>query len=309
MDVISRINGGNGYTVSVEIEPPLMGTGIESVFKILDPLVELGISYVDITYHPEQIIRYDGDGTPVFQRKRPGTLDVSVAIKEKYEKKCVEPVPHIICSGFTRESTEEILTELSYMGIRNMMALRGDPRKGPDGRFLPFAAESGGHSHANELIEQIASFKGDNCIGATFYPEGHKESESAEKDIYWSKVKVDAGASFLVTQMFFDNAAYWRSVELAKKKYGIKVPIIPGVMPISLLNQLELLPNFFGCSIPKDLRDRIERHRDDREAIRRIGIDWCVEQCLSLRENGAPSLHLFASRNAPAEEVIRAIRL
>ena len=316
--VIDRINGGNGDIISVEIEPPFSGKGIGDVFDVLDPLVNLGVSYIDITYHPQQIIGYDRRllfwrKKPIFQRKKPGTLGVSVAIRDRYRD--VEPVPHVICSGFTANETEELLIDLDYMGISNILALKGAPRKGPNNEFMPFKQEGGGHGHANELIEQIVNYNSDFCIGTACYPEGHIPgylegpilADPVGYDLPFLKLNIEAGAEYLVTQMFFDNEFYLRFVDRVRKS-GIDVPVVPGLMPIYWHSHLKTLPGVFGASVPEKLVEQVERFKDDKEAIKQVGVEWCIEQCLDLRKEGVPSLHLFASRGSPVKEVIKAIK-
>jgi len=316
MKVIDTL--GEEQIISVEIEPPTLGSSIEGVFRFLDPLVDLGIRYIDITYHPEQIIgwqNYNGERIPISQRKKPGTLGVAGAIKWRYSNQGVEPVPHAICTGFKQNETEEYLVELAYLDIENLVALRGDSPKGPDGASLSLEDNPLGHSHANELIEQINRLRkgiyvgakeGEHlsfCIGAASYPEFHPDSESLEDEVHWARVKVDAGADYLVTQMFFDNTKYWEFVARAREA-GITVPIIPGIKPLTIYRHLEILPNIFGCSIPKQLRDEVERHKNNPDYIRQAGIEACIQQCLELRELGAPSLHFYAARKTPIEQII-----
>ncbi len=247
--------------ISVEIEPPSVGTGIAEIFDLLDPLVEMGIRYIDITYHVEQIVGYvEHNGTlfPVSQRKKPGTAGVAGAIRERYKARGIEPVPHVICTGFSQYATEEYLVELAFLGIENVLALRGDAPRGPDGGALPFVPAPAGHAYAQGLIQQITALKQghymgahegqaiDFCIGAACYPEGYDASRSAHDELQWLKAKVDAGAEYLVTQMFFDNDAYWRFVERAQH-VGIEVPIVPGIKPLATFKHLTLLPAIFGC--------------------------------------------------------------
>jgi len=307
--------------ISVEIEPPSVDEGIEKVYDTLDPLVNLvkkgkGKNYINITNHTERI-QENEDGSLSFQIERPGTIGVAGAIKERYREEGTVPVPHIICTGFTKYGIEKILIDLNYLGIENVMALRGDPRK-LNGKFTEFKLKRGGHSHAKDLIKQTSDLKLgrylegiegkpiDFCIGAACYPEGYYKSQTLDENIKWAKVKTDAGADYLVTQLFFDNNVYFNFLDNAKKA-GIDVPIIPGIFPISMYNHLEKLPAVFGCSIPEKLARSIEKYIDKEDEIRKVGIDWCVNQCRDLLENGAPSLHFFANRGAPIKEVIEAI--
>ena len=310
---------GERRAVSVEIEPPSVGKGIAEIFDLLDPLVEMGIRYIDITYHVEQIVDYvahNGTLFPVSQRKKPGTAGVAGAIRERYKAWGIEPVPHVICTGFSQYATEEYLVDLAFLGIENVLALRGDAPRGPDGSALPFVPAPAGHAYAQGLIQQITALKQghymgahegqaiDFCIGAACYPEGYDASRSTHDELQWLKAKVDAGAEYLVTQMFFDNDAYWRFVERAQQ-VGIEVPIVPGIKPLSTFKHLTMLQTIFGCSIPAALRHRVERYQAHPEDVRKAGVQWCLEQCTALRAAGAPSLHFYAARRAPIREILK----
>ncbi len=304
--------------VSVEIQPPKLGENVRQLYKFLDELVELDVRFINITYHPEQIVGYykkKGKNFPISRRKKPGTTGVAGAIVGRYGEKNVEPVPHVICTGFDRYNTEEYLVELAYLSVENIVALRGDNPKDEHGNHLPFPDVPGGNKHANELIEQIINlregfyvgaekgFPINFCIGAACYPEMHPNSPSLKQELYWTREKVNAGADYLITQMFFDNEKYYGFVEKAK----IDVPIIPGLKPITTYNQLTVLPKIFACKIPKKLIDSIEKVKDKNDEIAKIGIDWCVEQALDLRKNGAPSLHFYETNtvNSSVKKVIQ----
>ena len=324
MKVIDIINKNYGKAISVEIEPPLRGNSTDDVWKVLDPLVELGIMYIDITYHPKDIIENE-NGDLVYQRKRPGTERVAKGIITRYGTKRIEAIPHIICTEFTRYGAQKALIKFNNdLGIKNVMALRGDPPK-LNGKFIEFKPKKRGYSYASGLIEQVSNLKLgryldkwgrylegvegepiDFCIGAACYPEGYYKSQTLDENIEWTKAKTDAGTDYLVTQLFFDNKVYFNFLDNARKA-GIDVPIIPGIFPISMYNHLEKLPEVFGCSIPEKLEKEIEKYKDNKDEIRKIGIKWCVEQCLYLLKNGAPSLHFFANRGAPIEEVIKGV--
>jgi len=225
-------------------------------------------------------------------------------------------VPHVICTSFTKYNIEEYLIDLGFLGIENVMALRGDPPNDPNGRKTSFMRTPGGCAHANELIQQIinlrkGSYVGaregdpiDLCVGAACYPEGHPESKSEDEDLRWVKTKVDAGADYLVTQMFFDNDAYRRFVDRAKNA-GIDVPIIPGIKILASHRHLETLPSIFHCSIPEKLRKTALEKAKNGKDLRSIGIDWCVEQCRDLIDYGVPGIHFYATRNSPVAEVIK----
>src|SRR3989344_65833 len=320
MKVIDRIKQGN--VISVEIEPPVLGESIQRVYDVLDPLVELGIAYVDITYHPEEVVGFVERGDqrfPLHRRKKPGTVGVAGALVGRYQKQGIEPVPHVICTGFNRHETEEYLIELSYLGVQNVLALRGDPARGPDGKFVPFAAVPGGHERAGSLVRQIADLRSstyvgaetgmpvDFCIGAACYPEKHSLAQSLQADINALKEKVEQGVDYLVTQMFFDVDMYSRFVEKTAA-VGIAVPIVPALFPFTSYKYVTSLPSFFGCSIPAELASRAEQYKKKSEEMRKLGIEWCVQQCEALRKCGAPSLHFYLHRNAPVAEVIKLIR-
>ena len=304
---------------SIEIEPPNLGRSIKDVFEMLDPLVALGVEYVDITYHPEQIVGHEqlnGEKVPIYQRKKPGTAGVAGAILGKYNNR-IQPVPHVICTGFTKYETEEYVIELSYLGVENMLALRGDSAKGPNDESLPFIPVKGGHSHASELIQQIINLrKGayvgakeggaiDFCIGAGCYPEMHPESFSLEQDILFLKKKVEAGAEYLTTQLFFDNEKFYAFIDEARK-HGIDVPILPGLKPITQASHLASLPQIFSCTFPQGLQERISK-AEDKEEAKKIGIDHCIQQSQDLLNNGFTHLHFYAARKAPIEEIIKAL--
>ena len=316
--------------ISVEVEPPLLGKGINSLWEMLDPLARLGISWVDITYHAEDIVGYEegndngsGNGSnglvPVFERKKPGTGAIAGAIMQRYRDQRMEAVPHVICSGFTARQTEEFLVEVSYQGVTNVLAVRGDPPKGPDGKRLEFAPVKGGHTHASELVQQIVGLREghylgaregeplDFCVGGACYPEG-LAGESIKRQLEWLKYKIDQGIEYLVTTMFFENAKYFQFRDRAYAA-GIRVPIIPGITPLSKVGQLESMPSMFGCTIPRGYREVIKLHQDElgEEEVKKTGIDWCARQCRELRRQGAPSLHFYANRNAPVAEVIELI--
>lgn len=321
MKIIDLLKKSERKQISVEIEPPMIGKSISSVFETLDPLVKAGIRYVNITYHAEQIVDYialNNERFPVSQRRKPGTVGVAGAIQSRYTSRGVEAVPHVICTSFTKYDIEEYLIDLGFLGIENVMALRGDPPNDPNGRKTSFMRTPGGCAHANELIQQIinlrkGSYVGaregdpiDLCVGAACYPESHPESKSEDEDLRWVKTKVDAGADYLVTQMFFDNDVYWRFVEKARN-VGIEIPIVPGIKPLASRRHLDVLPSTFHCTFPEELRRTVERESDNQAKVRKVGIEWCVRQCRELLKGGAPGIHLYAARRSPAEEVVKGI--
>ena len=318
--VLQAIKEGNGKTISVEVEPPVLGIGRKAVFELLDPLVKLGISYVDITYHAQRIVNYRTNGSPVLGTLKPGTVGIAGAILERYRDAGVFPVPHVICTSFNQDDTQQYLADLHYLGVHNILALRGDPQKNENGKFLGFEPVEGGHAYAKDLIRQVANLRkgiyfgatGDTidfCIGAACFPEGNSEF-SLEQEVEWLKGKIDAGANYFVTQMFFDPEAYARFVDTAAKA-GInadEIRIVPGLKPITTAKQLEILPKYFNCSFPAYLAEGMEKNRGNQQASREVGIEKCVELCERLRGYGAPSLHFYASRDAPVREVIQRLK-
>lgn len=298
-------------TISVEIEPPVIGESLQKLENFLDQFAER-VDFIDITYHSERVIRTlkrNGKIVQITQKKKPGTAGVAVAIKKRYSH--VAPVPHVICTGFNAYETEEFLVELDYLGIENIVALKGDNPKDLKEKKLPFPRTPYGHLHANRLIEQIANLrKGiyvgaesgipvNFCIGAACYPEKHTKTQSWKDELKWLKAKVDAGADYLVTQMFFDNEKYLNFVRLAREE-GIAVPILPGIKILSSVNQLTVLPEYFGCSIPPGLRNEVEAHPS---AVKEIGLEWCVSQCRELRQY-AQGLHFYAARGSPVSALL-----
>ncbi len=291
----------NETLISFEILPPLKGGRIQSIFDVLDPLMEFKPPFIDVTYHREEYIykqRPSGYYEKTFIRKRPGTVGICAAIMNKYG---VDAVPHLICGGFTVEETENALIDLSFLGINNVLALRGDARKF-EGRFIP---EPGGHPYAIDLVKQMDNMnKGvylddnidnglatDFCIGVAGYPEKHFEAPNMKSDMKFLKEKVDAGADYIVTQMFFDNQKYFDFVDLCRE-YDINVPIIPGLKPITRASQISTLPRIFFTNMPDDLVDAILATKT-KEAAKEVGIEWCIAQSKELKAAGVPCLHYY----------------
>ncbi|MFN4915282.1 MAG: methylenetetrahydrofolate reductase [NAD(P)H] [Sphingomonadales bacterium] len=302
MKIIDHIRGASGKTLfSFEILPPLKGADIATLWKGIDPLIEFKPSFIDVTYHREDFIlrnRPDGTFDKISTRKRPGTVAICAALQNKYK---IDAVPHLICGGFSREDTENALIDLDFLGIDNILALRGDARKG-DTHFIP---EPDGHKNALDLIHQIRNMNAGIyldeeltnardthfCIGAAAYPEKHIDAPSMEVDMKYLKRKVEAGADFLVTQMFFDNRHYFDFVAKCREN-GIQVPIIPGIKPLSTSKQMEVLPRIFHIEMPEDLRKATAGITDDA-AIKQIGTEWATMQCKELMQKGAPVLHFY----------------
>lgn len=301
MKITEHLKSAKDTLFSIEILPPLKGKSIHSIFDGIDPLMEFKPAFVDVTYHREEYIYKKRDGgylEKVSIRKRPGTVGICAAIMNKYD---VEAVPHIICGGFTREETENALIDLQFLGIDNVLALRGDSIK-TESSFVP---EPGGHNYAIDLVKQI---KGMNegiylddemkdasptnfCMGVAGYPEKHFEAPNLYSDMKWLKEKVAAGADYIVTQMFFDNAKYFEFVKLCRQN-DIHVPIIPGLKILSSRSQLIALPKVFHIDLPQDLFVELEKCKDDK-AVKEVGIKWCIQQSRELKKAGVPCLHYY----------------
>lgn len=301
MKVIDHINGSKKTRFSMEILPPLKGRSIQSIYDGIDPLMEFKPPFVNVTYHREEHVykeRHDGLLQKISVRKRPGTVGICAAIMNKYQ---VDAVPHIICGGFTKEETENALIDLQFLGIENILALRGDPIKN-ETHFIPNKA---GHKYAVNLIEQVVQMnEGDFlheetgnstatnfCIGAAGYPEKHFESMNLKTDLKYLKDKVDAGAEFIVTQMFFDNQKYFDFVSACREK-GIDVPIIPGLKPITTMKHITFLPKFFHIDFPEELSSELEKCKTNDD-VRQVGIEWGIQQSKELVDYGVPLLHYY----------------
>ncbi|MBU2939928.1 methylenetetrahydrofolate reductase [NAD(P)H] [Lacinutrix sp. C3R15] len=302
MKVTEHIKNANGKTLfSFEIIPPKKGKNIQELYNNIDPLMEFKPPFIDVTTSREEFIYIDKAG--LFERKitrmRPGTLGICAAIKHKYD---VDTVPHVLCGGFTKEETEYLLVDCHYLGINNVMALRGDAMK----HQKYFEAAKGGHLYAKDLVSQIQDLnkgkylhdvievddKSDFCIGVAGYPEKHIEAPSLQTDLKRLKEKVDAGADYVVTQMFFDNQKYFQFVEAAKVA-GINVPIIPGIKPIAVQRHLQLLPQVFKIDLPEDLIQAVDSCKDNKQ-VRQVGVEWAIKQSKELQEAGVPVLHFYS---------------
>lgn len=303
MKVTEHIKNAKGKTLfSFEIIPPQKGRNIRELYNNIDPLMEFKPPFIDVTTSREEYVYLDrGEGLldRKITRMRPGTVGICAAIKHKYN---VDTVPHVLCGGFTREETEYLLVDCHYLGINNVMALRGDAMK----HQQYFEASTGGHQYAKELVSQIqnlnkgrylhdvieADDKADFCIGVAGYPEKHIEAPSLQSDLKRLKEKVDAGAHYVVTQMFFDNKKYFDFVEKARQA-GIDVPIFPGIKPVAVKRHLQLLPQVFKIDLPEDLVQAIEKCKDNKQ-VREVGIAWCIEQSKELMAAGVPVLHYYS---------------
>ncbi len=301
MKVIKHLENAKKTLFSFEILPPLKGKSIDSIYNSLDPLMEYNPPFIDVTYHREEYVyknRKDGLLERISVRKRPGTVGICAAIMNKYN---VDTVPHIICGGFNKEETENALIDLDFLGIDNVLVLRGDPIKSE----TYFNAEEGGHKFASGLLKQVDgmnngvyldeelknSAKTDFCIGVAGYPEKHFEAANMRSDIHFLKKKVEAGADYIVTQMFFDNQKYYDFVKLCREN-DINIPIIPGLKPISTEKQLTLLPQRFHLNVPNELVDEVLKCKSN-EDLRQVGVEWAINQTKELIEFGAPCIHFY----------------
>ena len=300
MRIIEHINNAKKPFASFEILPPVKGTSIQDLYNILDPLMEFKPPFINVTYHRAEYNykkRQDGLLEKVTVRKRPGTVGICSAIMNKYN---VETVPHMICGGFTKEETEDALLDLHYLGIENILVLRGDPMKNEK----TFTPEPGGHKYAIDLVNQainlnngqyleddLNGIKTNFCLGVAGYPEKHYESVNPINDLKNLKAKVDAGADYIVTQLFYDNEKYFQFVKNCRE-IGIDVPIIPGLKPITTRAQLRNLPRIFNIDIPEDLNLEIQSCKNDEEAAL-IGERWTTMQSKELLKGGAPCLHFY----------------
>jgi len=297
--VIEHINDSKSTAFSFEVLPPIKGNSINRIYNIIDKLVEFDPKYINITsHHSEYIDKEEPDGTirRVNIRRRPGSVAIASAIQNKYG---ITAVPHIICKGFTKEETEYALIDLNFLGVYDLLLLRGDEKN------LSDTNKSLYHNYATELQSQVNNFnKGVALDGSSFegidtpfsygmacYPEKHEEAPNIESDIFYAKEKVRNGAGYLVTQMFFDNSKYYAFVERMRAE-GITVPIIPGIKPIVFKDQLTVLPKIFRSEIPEPLATELRKCKTDDEA-KEVGVEWCIGQCKDLIRNGVPSIHFY----------------
>ena len=303
MKVIDHIKKAPGKTqFTFEILPPLKGQNIQSIYESIDPLMEFKPPFIDVTYHREEYVYKELDNGLLEKhviRKRPGTVGICAALQNKYN---VDAIPHILCGGFTKEDTENFLIDLDFLGIDNVVALRGDAIKSE----TYFKPHKDGHSFASDLVSQIKDLnkgqyldneilntsKTDFCIGVSGYPEKHMEAPSLESDLHFLKKKIEAGADYIITQMFFDNQKYFEFVEKCKS-FGIDVPIIPGLKPLATKKQLNALPHRFHVDLPEDLIKQVIKCKDNSQ-VRQVGVEWCIEQSKELKAAGVPFLHYYS---------------
>lgn len=302
MRVIDLINNTEKTAFSYEILPPLKGTGIDKLYNTIDTLKEFAPKYINITTHRSEYV-YTDLANGMFRRnrlrRRPGTVAVAAAIQNKYG---ITVVPHLLCSGFTREETEYVLLDLQFLGITDLLVLRGDKAK----HEIVFTPEDDGYSNAIELQRQINNFNKGIFVdgsemqipavpfsyGVACYPEKHEESPNIDTDIYWLKKKIEAGAEYAVTQLFYDNRKYFDFVKRTREA-GITIPIIPGIKPLKRTGQLNTIPKTFKVDLPQDLTKEILKCKNDDE-VRRAGVEWCIDQCRELMEYGVPSIHFYS---------------
>ncbi len=312
MKVIDHLKQAESTLFSIEILPPLKGKGIKNLFSGIEPLMEFKPAFIDVTYHREEYEykkRPGGFLEKVSIKKRPGTVGICAAIMHRFG---VDAVPHIICGGFSKEETENALIDLNFLGIDNVLALQGDSIK-TESDFVP---EPNGHSYASELVRQVVQMNGGQfldedlkevestnfCIGVSGYPEKHIKAPNRKTDLRYLKQKVDAGAEYIVTQMFFDNQVYFRFVDECRAA-GITVPIIPGIKPLTTKSQTLVLPSMFHMDIPSDLYDEVEKCKSNDEAMM-VGVEWCINQCKELVAANVPCLHFYTMGRSEATKAV-----
>lgn len=301
MKVIEHFKQAKSTLFSFELLPPVKGNSIRSIFDGIDPLMEFDPKFINVTYHREEYIFKEMPENllrKVSIRKRPGTVGICAAIINKYK---VDAVPHLICGGFTKEETENALIDLQFLGIDNVLALRGDAIKNE----ATFQAEPGGHKYAKQLVEQVVDLNQgkfiheevsgheptDFCIGVAGYPEKHFEAPNLKTDLNFLKQKVDAGADYIVTQMFYDNKRFFEFVD-ACRAIGITVPIVPGIKPITTLKHIQFLPKTFKIDLPSELYDELEKCSSN-QAVKEVGVEWAKKQAKELIDFGVPCIHFY----------------
>lgn len=301
MKVIDIINHSNKTVFSFELLPPLKGNDTSKIYRTIESLVDFDPKYINITTHRDEMVFKELPGGAIEKRtvrKRPGTVAIASAIQHKYG---IPVVPHILCGGFSKSETEHVLIDLNFMGVNNVLALRGDGLKTDP----VFCSEPDGHANANELVEQIVNLRNgkyleedlknnsplDFCIGVAGYPEKHFEAPNFATDMMNLKRKVDTGADYIVTQMFFDNRVYYDFVDQCRAA-GITVPIIPGIKPINLKNQLTVLPKIFSIDLPQGLSAELAKCKNNEDA-KEVGTEWAIQQSKDLVANNVPSLHIY----------------
>ena len=301
MKVSDQLKNTNKTLFSFELLPPMKGRSIDELYKAIDPLIEFDPININITYHQQETVYFplpDGNLEKKIIRKRPGNIALSAAIKFRYNKNVI---PHVICGGHTFDEIEDLLIDFHFLGLNNLLLLRGDAPKGQK-VFMP---EKNGHAHTSTLVKQIMDMnKGiyldgslknpqptDFSVGVAGYPEKHIEAPNMETDLRNLKEKVDAGADYIVTQLFFDNQKYFQFVEKCRE-IGITVPIIPGIKPLSALNDIKLVPQIFSCDIPQIFYSELEKCKSNNE-VKEAGIEWAIAQSKELIAKGVPVIHFY----------------
>ncbi len=314
MHVIDAIKQAKRYLLSLEITPPNKGTSIDELYGTLDMLMPYKPAFINVTYHQPQVVYEEKDGViyRIPKRKKPGTVGICASIANRYQ---IDTVPHFSCGGFSKFETEDALIDLHYLGLHNILALRGDPPQGSRD-FIP---ERDGHQYASELVKQITDMNQgiymeeledpqptNFCIGVAAYPEKHFESPNFEKDLANLKHKVEQGAHYIITQMFFDFEYYKSFVEKARE-IGITVPIIPGIKPLSTMRQLTLIPSYFNVNIPHHIVEAMEAART-REQVRKAAVKKAIELCQKLVDYGVPGIHIYTmGKGATTRELLDAL--
>lgn len=308
MKVVDHIKRAKKTLFSLEIIPPKKGDSIKNLFDQIDPLMEFKPPFIDVTYHREEYVykeRENGLLEKKSIKKRPGTVGICAALQNHYK---IDAVPHIICGGFSKEETENALIDLNFLGIDNVLALRGDSIKS-EPQFVP---EHDGNAYASDLVKQVSEMNNgvyleeelgnaipsNFCIGVAGYPEKHFEAPNMNFDLKWLKKKVDLGAEYIVTQMFFDNKVYFKFVDDCRAM-GINIPIIPGLKPVATKNHLTVLPKIFKIDLPEDLEQAMTKCKGNPE-IKELGIEWGIQQCRELIDSGVPVLHFYSMGKSDA---------
>ncbi len=300
-EILSAAESAGKTRFTFELLPPLKGEGTDRTFAAIDPLMEFDPAYINVTYHREEVKYVEREGGLLERRvvrRRPGTVGISAAITQRYG---VPAVPHLICGGMSRYDLEDALIDLDFLGIRNVLALRGDNLRGENS----FRAQADGHLHASDLVGQIVAMnrgefidgearelhRCDFCAGVAGYPEKHAEAPNMAEDLRWLKAKVEAGAGYIVTQMSFDNRRIFAFIDACRAE-GISVPIIPGIKPLSTREHLTLLPQIFHVDLPEELVSEALKCKDNK-AVREVGIRWAIAQARELKAAGLPAIHFY----------------
>jgi methylenetetrahydrofolate reductase (NADPH) len=314
--VVEHINKANGTLFSFEILPPVKGASFKDLITNIEPLMEHKPKFIDVTYHREEYVYRELSNGLLEKksvRKRPGTVGICAALMHRFD---VDTVPHIICGGFSKEETENALIDLNFLGIENVLALRGDAIKSE----RDFKASNDGHHYASDLLSQIVELNNGKyldpdlqqpsptnfCIGVAGYPEKHFEAPNLKTDLSFLRKKVELGAEYIVTQMFFDNKKYFEFVDLCRAE-GITIPIIPGLKPITTARQTSILPSIFHIDLPEDLADAILKCKNNDE-VKMVGVEWSIAQSKELLAQGVPVLHYYSmGKSTSLQKIAKAL--